>query len=116
MVRRSSEQKVTLNEHMRGGSKTVRLETILNGEEELYGKGRLFSKITLEPGASIGPHVHEGEMECFYIIKGTCDFDDNGTETVLHPGDTALTTSGQQHSIANNTEETAELVALILYK
>jgi len=115
MVRRGEEQQVTRNEQMRGGDGTVVLTRILDADE-LYGKGRLFSVITLEPGTSIGPHTHEGEMECFYLMRGECVLDDNGTEVVLHPGDTALTRHGERHSIANRGAETAELVALILYR
>ena len=50
----------------------------------------MIATITLEPGCSIGEHVHEKEEEVFYIIQGTATYDDNGTETVLHPGDACI--------------------------
>ncbi|MFO7637204.1 MAG: cupin domain-containing protein [Clostridia bacterium] len=117
MIRKKIEMEVQRNVNMRGGQGTVVLEHLLDKEkDEFYGKGRLFSRITLEPGCSVGYHVHENEMECYYILKGSPEYDDNGEKVILHPGDAALTRSGEGHGILNNTDETVELIALILYQ
>jgi quercetin dioxygenase-like cupin family protein len=115
MIRRGEDQKITQNTNMRGGDGTVTITAMLN-PDELYGKGRLFSRITLEPGCSIGYHVHENEMEAFYVLTGVGDYNDNGQETRIAPGDSTLTLSGEGHSVANNGDDTLELVALIVYK
>ena len=113
MIRNEYDTK--FNENMRGGDGTVKIESFLT-EEELYSKGRLFGKITLEKGCSIGTHVHENEMEAFYIIKGTGEFDDNGEKRTVKAGDTTLTQHGQMHSIKNIGDEALELIALIIFK
>jgi quercetin dioxygenase-like cupin family protein len=119
MIRHQDDQEVSLNEHMRGGNGTVRIENLLNAkQDEFYGKGRLFSRITLKPGCSIGYHVHENEMESFYILFGNPEYDDNGQMTVLSPGDTTLTRSGEGHGIKNPADAFTDVtfIAMILYK
>jgi len=115
MVRRKSEQKVTVNENMRGGEGAIRLEALLSAEE-LYEKGRLFSRITVKPGCSIGYHVHENEMESYVVVGGSGEYNDNGGTTTLHTGDVTLTVAGQGHGVTNNTDTDFVLLALILHK
>lgn len=38
--------------------------------EEMFGKCRLCSEITLAPGDTIGEHAHTGEFEFFYLLRG----------------------------------------------
>jgi len=106
---------VRRNENMRGGDGIVTVENLLT-PEDLYEKGRLFAKITIDPGCSIGHHLHEGEMESFYIISGEAEYSDNGEIVTLSPGDTTLTPSGEGHSIKSIGTTPLELIALILYK
>ena len=113
MIRRYSDMPVEHREKMRKGNGTVQLTQILT-QEELMGKGRLFSQITLEPGCSIGAHEHKGEAEIFFLLEGEAVADDNGTQVVLHPGDMLYTKDGY-HSIANQGTGTVRLVALILF-
>lgn len=88
---------------------------LLNGPDEMYGKGRVFAHTTVYPGSAIGYHVHTNESETYYILEGTARFNDNGTERILHPGDVAFTGSGEGHSI-EAMEGPVEMIALILYK
>ena len=115
MVKRKGSYTVQQNENMRGGDGVVTIEHLLTGEE-LYEKGRLYAKITLEPGCSIGHHIHEGEMESYHIITGQAEVDDNGDTVTVNAGDTVLTKSGEGHSIKNTGNVTLEFMALILYK
>ena len=115
MIRKAQDCKVEYREHMREGDGTVKLTSFIAGPEELNGKGRLFSKITLEPGCSIGFHIHDKDAELFYILKGTAQYDDNGTVREVKAGDVTLCPTGTGHGIANRTDETVELVAVIVY-
>ena len=78
MIRKPEEFRIEYKEHMRDGDGTVQLTHFITGPEELNGKGRLFAKSTLNPGCSIGYHVHEGDAELFYILKGTAEYNDAG--------------------------------------
>ncbi len=115
MIRRKSECKVDYREHMRDGDGTVELTSFIAGPEELNGKGRLFSLITLKPGCSIGFHIHDKDAELFYMIKGTAEYNDNGTPVEVGAGDVMICPTGTGHGIRNIGEETVELVAVIVY-
>ena len=115
MIKRNADYEVQVNESMRGGDGAVKIEHLLTAEE-LNNKGRLYARVTLEPGCSIGFHVHENEMESYTIISGEAEYDDNGEIVTLLPGDTALTPSGDGHSIRSVGDVPLELIALILLK
>lgn len=113
MIKRSNEMKDNIKVNMRGGDGQVAVrEILLKGEYK--GNARLVATITLEPGCSIGAHVHENEEEIFYIIKGTATYDDNGKTVLLNAGDSCVCLDGEKHSVANRGEETVELFAVIL--
>lgn len=81
--------------------------------EEARGHGRLFSKIVIPPGASIGDHTHHEEFEAFYILEGEALINDNGTQIHLHAGDMHLCAEGDTHGTRNASEDT-DLVMLAL--
>ena len=115
MIRKAEECKVELREHMRDGNGTVQITNFAAGAAELNDKGRLFGKITLNPGCSIGFHIHEKDSELFYIMKGTGIYSDNGTPVTVTAGDVTLCPAGTGHAIANESDEVLELVAVIVY-
>ena len=115
MIRKKEECKTELREHMRDGNGTVKLTHFIEGAGELCDKGRLFSKITLEPGCSIGFHVHENDSELFYIIKGTAEYNDNGEIKTVTSGDVTICPAGEGHGIGNGSDEPVELIAVIVY-
>jgi mannose-6-phosphate isomerase-like protein (cupin superfamily) len=115
MIKRNSSYESQVSENMRGGTGSVKIEHLLS-PDELNNKGRLFAKITLEPGASIGSHVHEGEMESYYIVSGKAEYDDDGETITLYPGDTTHTPVGGGHAIKNAGNEALEFIALILFE
>ena len=115
MIRRKEECKVEYREKMRDGEGVAKVTSLIAGPEELNGKGRLFSRIVLEPGCSIGYHVHENDAELFYILAGSGVYSDNGNPVNVQAGDVAICETGHGHSIANTGKETLEFVAVIVY-
>ena len=115
MIRKKEECRREQREHMRDGDGTVKFTHLINGNDELNDKGRLFAVIKLEPGCSIGYHIHEGDTELFYLLKGTAEYNDNGTLCTVEPGDVMVCPAGTGHGIANRTEEDVEFVAVIVY-
>lgn len=55
MIRKKSELQVEVKENLNGGIGKVKLENIIQNEE-LKGKGRLFKRVALPVGSSIGVH------------------------------------------------------------
>jgi len=104
MIKARSEMTTEKRENMRGGDGVVAITNILD-KGEYKGSARLLGTITLEPGSSIGAHVHENEEEVFYIIRGTATYNDNGKTEILNEGDSCICLSGETHSIANREAE-----------
>jgi len=114
VIKRRSDYSVKQNENMRGGEGVVVIEHLLT-PEELYDKGRLYARLTLEPGCSIGYHVHEGEMESFFIVSGQAEVSDNGELVLVSGGDTVLTRSGEGHSVKSVGADPLVMIAQILF-
>ena len=115
MIRKAEECKMEYREHMRDGDGTVEITNFIQGNSELNDKGWLFAKLTLKSGCSIGYHVHEKDAELFYMMKGTAEYNDNGEIRTVHAGDVMICPTGTGHGIANRSEETVEVIAVIVY-
>lgn len=113
MIKRNSDMTLVVNEAMRGGDGSVKVRHVLDADE-IHGKSRMAAVITLEPGCSIGEHVHENEEEIFYVMSGNVVYNDNGEMKTLSAGDSCICYGGEKHSVANRTDKTAELFAVIL--
>ena len=115
MIRRKDEATV-VHKQMFGGAGEAVMRQILNGEPEMYSKGRVFNHLFLAPGAEIGWHVHHGDGETYYILRGRGLYNDNGTEVEVGPGDVTFVDDEEGHALRNIGEGDLEAVALILYK
>lgn len=114
MITRDSDRTETRAEHMKGGEGYVINRCILPADG-MYGKGRLFNHVILEKNCEVGWHIHTGDGEAYYIIKGQGEYSDNGVMTTLFAGDVSFCPDGEGHSIKNVCDEPMEMIALILY-
>ena len=96
---------------MRGGPGEAQLMALSGA---LPGKMRLFSQITLTPGSGIGYHVHEGETELFYFVKGAGRVKDDENYVDVKAGDSMATFSGHGHAVENTGSEDLVFVAAIV--
>ena len=113
MIKRNENMNTVINENMRGGDGSVKITHILD-KGEYKGNSRLVGVITLEPGSSIGAHIHENEEEIFYIIEGTATYLDGEETVTLSGGDSCICLDGEKHSIANRSDKTLKVFAVIL--
>ena len=113
---RTFEQLPCGSQKMFGGSGEVIMHKLLNGAEEMYGKGRVFNYIRLEKDCEVAWHIHKGDGETYFILKGEAEYSDNGRPVTLRAGDVAFVDDGEGHSIINKKDEPVEAIALILYK
>ncbi len=116
MIRKNDEKVVSIKEKLFDGEGQVTMRSLLNGAEEMYGKGRVFGHSTLQPGCSIGYHVHHDESETYYFLSGLGEFNDNGNKVVVQGGDVTCTGAGEGHGIKNIGNEPLEFITLILFK
>ena len=115
MIRRYDER-LHEQKKMFGGEGEALFHRILNGPDEMYGKGRVFSHLVLEKGCEIGWHVHHGDGETYCILKGRGEYNDNGQILEVGPGDVTFVDDGQGHALKGISDEPLEAIALILYK
>ena len=115
MIRREEFKEV---EGLAGGhGKALKREIV--SKSELYGHGRLYAHIKLNPGSCVGWHQHEKDTEPYYILKGEGDFYEGNTEngekikTHVKAGDVCVINVGQWHSLENNSNDELEFIALI---
>ena len=94
MIRRKDEFVKEERTAMRGGNGTVKMEHIWKKGDGLNSNVRMYSKLILEPGTSIGYHVHENEEEIFFVVSGRAEVDDNGVKSILETGDSIVTRGG----------------------
>ncbi len=69
--------------------------------------------LTLEPGASIGPHTHDANFEVFYGVSGTGKVLYDDTEDPMLPGCCHYCPQGHAHSLVNTGAEPLSVFALI---
>ena len=116
MIRRSIEKQVEKKPGPFNGKGQIQMAHILNGQEEMSGKGRTFAQVTVFPGSAIGYHAHQGDGETYYILSGRGKYSDNGTIIEVGPGDVTYCAPGEGHSLECLGDEPIQMIALILYE
>lgn len=69
----------------------------------------MYAEVVLKPGCSLGYHQHNGNSETIVVLKGTAEYNDNGTAMTLQAGDTVHCPDGEWHSIGNSADATEDL-------
>ena len=113
MISKQNARTVDVRTGAEGGKGSIAMDK-LNNEVIKPSKVRKFAHAKLEPGASVGYHVHHGESETFYILSGKALYSDNGTEMELSAGDVTFTPDGEGHSIENIGDDVLEFILLIV--
>ncbi len=116
MVRKNEEKIVERKPAPFNGTGEITVRSLLNGDEEMSHKGRVFAHTTVYPGSAIGYHIHKGDSETYYILSGTGRYNDNGVITTVTAGDVTYTAPGEGHGIEAIGDEPIEMIALILYE
>ena len=102
-------------ENFMGGTGIAHFEPIMCAQE-MHGMNRVYAKVTLKKGCSVGYHVHNGDGEDYFVLSGVATLDDNHERTLyLKPGEHYFTPSGKGHSILNEQDEDLVFMALIIY-
>lgn len=116
MIRRSAEKETVRKPAPFHGVGEITVRSLLNGPEEMSGKGRVFGHTTVYPGSEIGYHIHNADSETYYILSGRGLYNDNGTACEVGPGDVTYCAPGEGHGLRCLGEEPIEMIALILYE
>ena len=66
----------------------------------------------IDPGAGLGLHVHPGYEEATLIIEGEIQAVLEGETRILGPGDVLLAPAGAEHTVTNQSDEPAKVLAI----
>ncbi|MDR1263571.1 MAG: cupin domain-containing protein [Oscillospiraceae bacterium] len=97
---------------MRGGKGVVLYDELIPGA--FPANCRVFAKLTLQPGCSIGKHTHEGETELYTFVSGTGTVMDDDMPIKVKPGYVMSTPSGHAHAVENDGDEDLVFYACII--
>ncbi len=113
MINRKNDLKSETRKNMREGKGDIEI-THLADKATLGECCRLFAKIVVKPGDSIGKHPHHGEKEIYYFLSGSGKAHDDEKVCDIEAGDVMVTPDGHSHSIENTGNEDLIYLALIL--
>ncbi|MCR5626448.1 MAG: cupin domain-containing protein [Lachnospiraceae bacterium] len=99
--------------HCEGGIGEVKMEHLLE-PMEMHGKIRLYARVTIEPGNSLGYHEHHHESESYFILSGTGVYSDNGMKRTVKSGEITYTPNGFGHGMENVGSEPLVFMALVV--
>ena len=112
MVIHRNEMKTEEKERLRDGDGVLQMVHLVDGSTQK--NARLFAEFTVNPGCSIGYHVHEKETEYYFILSGTAIVNDDGKEVEVKQGDSVITGNGASHSIRNPGPAPLKFLAVIV--
>jgi quercetin dioxygenase-like cupin family protein len=99
MILKSVDLKGVLKEGIRGGmGKALAVDYL--APEEMAGV-LMASRITLEPGASVGEHLHPETEELYLVLDGHGVGFLDGEPFDVGPGDAWLCKAGHTHGVQN---------------
>lgn len=103
---RLDKQRVT---KMRGGEGEVIIEKMM----PLLAHMKMYARITIPQGSSIGSHTHVGDEEVIYVLKGKGFLTTADKEETISQGMVNITKENENHQIRNPFVEDLILLAII---
>lgn len=99
MIIHAREQSREVHENYSGGQGCITFTSLLPDEAFLKGEARFFKTMAFSPGASIGEHVHDGNIALYIVLAGHGIATDNGITHPIAAGDVLVTSDGGSHGI-----------------
>ena len=93
-----------------GGKGEILRELLI---DELKNKAKVFAKLTVPVGASVGLHEHTDDYEVYYILSGKGKVLDNGEVVEVGAGDVVYAID-TEHYIENSGDEDLVFLAVIV--
>ena len=114
MYRNKNDYAVNVIPEMKGGKGEFITEELVP-KETLGHAGTLFVRGTLQPGHSVGNHVHEKSQEFCYFLQGSgLVRDAESGEVRVTAGDTHICLPGTAHEIINDSNEPLVYLAFVM--
>jgi mannose-6-phosphate isomerase-like protein (cupin superfamily) len=111
MIRRSREVAVEVKEGIRGGAGRAEAREYLRAGD--LGGVLGMSVITLEPGATIGEHVHPATEELYFVLAGAGTGVLDSERFPVGPGDAYVVRAGPSHGLAAGGDGPLRFLAVL---
>ena len=109
-----NEMKPLLRDSFKGGEGGGWSRFLLPPNSEIEGSSfSMIAENTLNPGASIGYHLHDEDDELFVIIEGEGMYREDNEDYLVARGDMMLLRKGHQHGLTNTSDVPLRLLAVI---
>lgn len=92
--------------NFKGGEKSMEAKMFFDGKCRIL-------KARLQPGASIGMHKHETNLEVIYVLKGNGTFIYDGESCPIEAGNAHYCAQGHTHSLINTGNEDLEFIGVV---
>ncbi|MHB0998126.1 MAG: cupin domain-containing protein [Armatimonadota bacterium] len=66
----------------------------------------------LEPGGTIGEHMHQGDEEVYFILTGRGVMIEDGIQNEINAGDLSLVQSGHSHGLINSPDSSMHFIVI----
>ena len=94
-----------------GGSTSGTQTTTLVGKDN-GGDNLTVLSAGIDPGAGLAPHIHPNYEEATLVVEGNIEAVLEGETRVLGPGDLLLAPAGVKHTITNQSDKPARVLAI----
>lgn len=111
IFRKSSIQPVVVENVHDGSGKLTCLDMLKGHVNDGHGFRFVHDNI-LEPGATVGEHLHQGDEEIYFVLEGNGIMIEDGVEFEIHAGDLSLVQSGHTHGLRNNSDTSMRLLVI----
>lgn len=113
--RRAADMPTEDRDRMRGGVGVTSITALLE-PGQLLDRGRMFSRVTVPAGASVGMHRHDGEVEFYYVLSGEGDYRQDDEPVIrIGAGDLVSVDDHHTHGVVNTGSQELVFIALILF-
>lgn len=109
MIKKFNEFETVVVENLRGGEGKVFLQKVT----PILDSMKMYAKITIPKGSSIGIHTHEEDEELILCFKNKGIIIVDGVESAFEEGMLSICKRGRNHSIKNIYDEDLVLLAIV---
>ena len=110
MIRHRDKMEFAEAENCHDGIGTLHLHTILTGGEGI--PATFMHDDILDPGVTIGEHLHENSSEIYFVVEGDGIMIVDGKEHPISAGDVSWCSPGHSHGIINSSGKTMRLLVV----
>lgn len=115
MFRRHDEMQMNVLDRCHGGEGKLECYSVMQALDSKMGIRFMHDDI-IEPGASIGEHLHEADEEIYFVVEGHGTMILDGQRMPMGPGDVSLVVPGHTHGLINSDDSPMRLIVVCVRK